>query len=448
MTVFRAYDIRGIYPKELNEDLAHKIGLAFGKFLGEGSVAIGMDPRKGGASLKKAFINGITDRGIDIIDIGMVPSPVLYFAVKHLNLSGGIAVTASHNPKDYNGFKLVGPGGVAFNYENCLGKLERDVGSIKPSGKKGRVEMKDIRADYASFVLSRNRMGRKMRIVIDSGNGSTGPLAKHLFKDMGFDVVCLYCEPDGTFPNHHPNPVDKETLKDLQKKVKSEKADIGIAFDGDGDRIGFVDESGNIIEDNRIGSLMAKDILKRKPGSKILYEVLCSKVMEDTIRKHGGVPVLSRVGHSYIHHTMVEKNCEFGAETSGHYFFRENAYFDDGLFAAARVLEIVSKSGKRISELVGELPFYFVSFDTRIECPDESKFKVVDYLKSKFRKEGHKLITIDGVKIIKEHSWCIARASNTQPAIVLRWEADNKEEFQEIGDFIRKEVNEAIKKFR
>lgn len=447
MSIFRAYDIRGLYPKELNEDLAYRIGLAFGKFLKKGKIVVGMDPRKGSPSLKDNFIRGVTDADIDVIDIGMVPTPLVYFTVRHRNLEGGVNVTASHNPKDYNGFKLVGRGGVAFNYENCIGRLEEAVENVKPGEKKGHVSRKDFGREYLNFILKRNRIKKPLKIVVDGGNGAAGLLADQLFRDLGCEVVCLFCEPDGNFPNHHPNPVEKDTLKQLQRKVKDEKADLGVALDGDGDRISFVDNEGSLIEDNRMASLIIRDVLKRKPGSKILFEILCSKVMDDTIRKYGGIPIVSRVGHSYIHHTMIEKNCEFGGETSGHYFFRENSYFDDGLFAAARAVQIVSEAGKPLSETMKEFPKYYVSFDTRIECADDKKFRVVDYLKEKFRKEGFRTITIDGVKLIKDRSWCIARPSNTQPAIVLRWEADTKEEYESMGRFIRKEVSEAIRKF-
>lgn len=448
MSIFRAYDIRGVYPKELNEDLAYQIGLAFGKLLGKGTVAVGMDARKSGPSLKANLTKALLKMGINVMDIGMVPTPLLYFAVTYKKLDAGVMVSGSHNPKEYNGVKLCGRNALCFSYETGIREIENLVKKgVEPKNLEGRLIKKNIERDYINFVLRKTKLRKPLRVVIDAGNGSAGMVSTKLFRRLGCEVIELYCEPNGDFPNHHPDPLVKETLKDLQRKVSEEKADLGVAFDGDGDRVSFVNEKGELIPDNKTFALLIENILENNPGGKILYEVLCSKLVEDTIKRMGGIPVLSRVGHSYIQKTMVDENCLLGGETSGHYYFKENFNYDDGVFAAAKLAELVSRSGKPLSELGRDLPFYITSNDTRIHCPDDKKFIVVENLKEKFKKEGYKLITLDGVKVVFEdkNSWFIARPSNTQPAIVLRWEAKERKEFERVGNFIRKEVEREIK---
>ncbi len=446
MSIFRAYDIRGVYPRELNEDLAYRIGLAFGKFLGGGRIAIAMDARKSGPSLKEGLIRGLLEMGLNVMDIGMVPTPLLYFAVAYNRMDAGVMITGSHNPKEYNGLKLCGKNGLCLSYETGVGEVERIVKEgVKPEGEKGKLTERDIGNDYINFVLERVKFDRPLRIVIDAGNGAAGGVSSELFRKLGCEVIGLYCEPDGDFPNHHPDPLIKETLKDLQAKVLETKADLGIAFDGDGDRVSFVDEKGGILPDNKAFALIIENVLGKKPGSKILYEVLCSQMIEDVIKQMKGIPILSRVGHSYIQKTMFDKDCLLGGETSGHYYFKENFNYDDGVFAAVKLAELLSGSGKTISELARTLPSYLTSDDTRIHCPDDKKFRVVENLKRKFESQGHKTITLDGVKVILENSWFIARPSNTQPAIVLRWEAKDQEEFKRVGKLVRKEVENEIK---
>lgn len=448
MSIFRAYDIRGVYPKELNDGLAYKIGLAFGRFLGEGRIAVGMDVRKSGPSLKENLIKALLEMGLDVTDVGMVPTPLLYFAVAHGKMNAGVMITGSHNPKEFNGIKLCGRNGLCLSYETGIGEVERIVkGGIEPKGLKGKLIKKDVENDYINFVLEKVKFRKPLRIVIDAGNGAAGKVSSDLFRRLGCEVIELYCEPDGDFPNHHPDPLIKETMRDLQAKVLETKVDLGIAFDGDGDRVSFVDEKGELLPDNSAFALIIENVLERNKGAKILYEVLCSKLIEDMIERMKGIPILSRVGHSYIQKTMFDENCLLGGETSGHYYFRENFNYDDGIFAAVKLAELLSRSGKTMSELAKGLPFYLTSDDTRIECPDDKKFKVVENLKERFQKEGKKTVTLDGVKVIFEdkNSWFIARPSNTQPAVVLRWEAKDQEEFKRIGTFVRNEVENEIK---
>jgi phosphomannomutase/phosphoglucomutase len=446
MSIFRSYDIRGVYPKELNEDLAYRIGLAFGKFLGRGRVAVGMDARKSGPALKSGVARGLLEMGLDVTDIGMVPTPLLYFAVARYGMDAGVMVTGSHNPKEYNGLKLCGKNGLCLSYETGIGEIESIVKEgVKPSGRKGKLKRKNVEEDYINFVSGKMRFRKPLKIVIDAGNGSAGRVSTGLLRRLGCEVIELYCEPDGDFPNHHPDPLLKETLKDLRARVLETKADLGIAFDGDGDRVSFVDERGEAFPDNGAFALIIENVLENNPGAKILYEVLCSQMVEDVIKRRKGIPVLSRVGHSYIQKTMFDKGCLLGGETSGHYYFKENFNYDDGIFAAVTLAELLSRSGKSMSDMGKDLPSYLTSDDTRIECPDDKKFMVVERLKEKFREEGHKIITLDGVKVVFESSWFIARPSNTQPAIVLRWEAKDKEEFERVGNFVRKEVENGIR---
>jgi phosphomannomutase/phosphoglucomutase len=445
MSIFRAYDIRGVYPGQLNGEIAYKIGLAFGKFIGRGTIALGADIRKSSPDIKKHLLKGLSEAGLKIIDISTVPTPVLYFTVAKNGLDGGVMITGSHNPKEYNGIKVCGRNGLCLSYETGINEIEKMVqNGVKTQNLSGKTIKKQVEKEYLDFVVKKAEFGKRMRVVVDGGNGAAGKIACEIFRRLGCDVIELYCEPDGEFPNHHPDPLVRENLKALQETVKREKADIGIAYDGDGDRVGFVDESGEIFANNQAFALLIENVLGQNPGAKIVHEVLASKLVEDVILAQGGVPVLSRVGHSYIQNIMLEKKCALGGETSGHYYFRESYNYDDGIFASVKLVELISKSGKKMSELGKALPRYITSDDTRIHCPDDRKFEVVERLKRKFEGEG-KLITLDGVKVIMRDSWFIVRASNTQPALVLRWEAKGEEVFRKTGELLKSEVEKAIK---
>lgn len=445
MSVFRAYDIRGVYPDQLNGEIAHKIGLAFGKFMGKGTIALGMDVRESGPDLKKNLLKGLVGSGLNVVDIGVVPTPVLYFTVASKGLDGGAMITGSHNPKEYNGVKLCREKGACLSYETGIGEIEKLVGEgIVSPGLEGELTEKRMEGEYVDFVAGKMKFKKPLRIVIDAGNGVAGKVSCEIFRKLGCEVIELNCEPDGRFPNHHPDPLEKENLRELQAKVMETKADLGIGYDGDGDRVGFVDEKGEVFDNNIVFGLIIKNVLGKNPGGKIIYEVLSSKLVGDVIHSNGGVPMISRVGHSYIQKKMFEENCVLGGETSGHYYFRESYNYDDGIFGSAKLAELLSISGKTISELGKELPHYITSDDTRIRCPDEKKFQVVERLRRKFEGMG-KVITIDGVKVILENSWFIVRASNTQPALVLRWEASDEKEFGRVGTFVRKEVENEIK---
>ncbi|MCK5022943.1 MAG: phosphomannomutase/phosphoglucomutase [Candidatus Aenigmarchaeota archaeon] len=444
MTIFRAYDIRGIYPEQLNGELSYKIGIAFARFIGKGKIAVGMDARLSGPDLKKNIIKGLRDSGINVIDIGMVPTPALYFTVASMGLDGGAMITGSHNPKKYNGVKLCVKNAVCLSYETGINEVEKIVKESPQSPQMdGNVEVVDIEDDYVDFVTKNVKLEKPIKIVIDAGNGSGGNISSKIFKKLGCEVIEINNNPDGNFPKHHPDPSERKNLAELQAKVKEVNANVGIAYDGDADRVGFIDENGEVIPNNNAFALIIENVLRDSKGSKIIHEVLSSKMVEDVIKASGGVPVISRVGHSYIQEKMSE-GAVLGGETSGHYYFAESYNYDDGIFGSVKLIELISKSEKKLSELSNELPKYMTSDDTRIHCPDEKKFDVVKSLAEKF-KNMEEVITIDGVKVVLDNSWFIVRASNTQPALVLRWEAKDRTEFERIGNFIKNEVENEIK---
>jgi len=436
MTIFRAYDIRGIYPAELDEKMAFKIGAAIGSLFG-GTICVGCDVRTSSPGLKKELISGILSAGADVVDIGVVTTPMVYFAVAYYGHDGGVNVSASHNPKEYNGFKICKAGGVCLSYETGLNKIEELTKTGKLKKGKGRLEKKNIEADYIDFVTKNVKLKNPLKVVIDAGNGAAFDIGPKVFKRLGFEVVKLFCEPDGRFPNHQPDPIKKETLRDLQKRVLLEKADLGIAYDGDGDRVGVVDERGNVIDNNKIFGLLVKNVLETYPKSKIVHEVLVSKIVEDLIRQHGGIPIISKVGHSYVQQKVIDENCIFGGEYSGHYFFKESYGYDDGVFASIKIAELLNKGS--ISALAKTIPEYITSEAYRPFCEDKIKFAVVDRLKNRLK--GHNIIDIDGVRCVFDKSWFIIRASNTGPQLVVRWEAEDKKEFERIGHFVKEQLN-------
>jgi phosphomannomutase/phosphoglucomutase len=436
MSIFRAYDIRGTYPDQLDERLAEKIGKAFGT-MNPGTVAVGMDTRTSGPSLKEALIKGMLSTGANVIDLGMVPTPLLYFAVAHYGLDGGIQVSASHNPKEYNGLKFCGKGGVCIGYDDGINEVERMVSEESFAVGEGTLEERDAASDYISHVLARVRVGRRLKVVIDAANGAGCALGPEAFRRAGCDVIELFCEPDGSFPNHEADPLKTETLRSLQEKVRETGADLGVAYDGDADRLGMVDEKGQAVDNNKIFVLLLREELRKAPGAKILYEVITSRIVEDEIRKGGGIPVLSRVGHTFIQQTMLSDGCVFGGETSAHYFYKENYCFDDAIFASLKVAEIASAG--TLSEAVKTVPEYFTSKQYRPHCADGRKFSLVEELGEKL-KDKYEIIDIDGVKAVFDDGWFIVRVSNTAPQLVVRWEATTNEAFERIGKTVREEL--------
>ena len=457
--IFREYDIRGIVGEQLTDETVSIIGRAIGQFFsakGARRVALGYDARESSPVFCRLLTEGFNAAGVEVLQIGMVPTPVLYYTVFTRPVDGGVMITGSHNPPDHNGFKI------------CLGKqtlfgeqiqeikqlalspgLRRPV-STTPSAEAASTMppeggSQNVIDHYVADVVSGIRMGaRRIKAVVDAGNGMGGVTAVPVFERLGVEMVELYIEPDSNFPNHHPDPTVTENLVDTIEAVTAYNADIGIAFDGDGDRIGVVDETGRIIWGDELMVLLSRSILAEEPGATIIAEVKCSQNLFDDIAKHGGKPVMWKAGHSLIKANMMETGAALAGETSGHIFFADRFYgFDDATYAAARVVEILSNTDKNLSELLSDLPPTYSTPELRVPCPDETKFDVVARIAHHFS-ATHEVITIDGARILFEHGWGLVRASNTQAILVLRFEADSQEHLDEIRLAVEKKVDEFI----
>lgn len=443
MTIFRAYDIRGIFGDDLTEGISEDIGKAFGTHISKGTIAVGMDNRLSSGKLKEALINGILSTGVNVIDIGMVPTPLLYFSIHRLELEGGIMITGSHNPPQYNGFKL------CDGTDTLYGPQIKELGDMVKAGKfnegAGEVTARDMIADYIEYVTQNIKLNRSLKVVIDAGNGVAGLVAPKLYKKLGMDVVELYCEPDGNFPNHEADPTVDENLEDLIKKVKAEGADFGVGFDGDGDRAGFVTDEGEIVRGDQALILYSREILSRKPGSKIIFEVKCSQALSEDIKSHGGVPIMYRTGHSFIKKKIKEEGAEAAGEMSGHFFFADRYMgFDDGIYAGARMAEMLAKSSEKMSDIISTIPHYHSTPEIRIDCPDDQKFDIVDKVTKSFEKMNLDVITVDGARVTWPDGWGLVRASNTTPKLILRFEAKTPERLTEIRDIIETELKKYI----
>lgn len=430
--IFRAYDIRGIYGKDLTEEIAKQIGAAFGT-INKGTIAVGMDVRLSGPALKQELIEGLRSTGCNVIDMGMITTPMIIFAVGNYKLDGGVMVTASHNPKDYNGFKMFTKGAMPVSYESGLSGIEGLVKSGKFASGSGKVETKNILHDYENFLLSKVRLGKKMKLVVDAGNGSAGRVNCSVLRKAGFDVIELFCEPDGNFPNHVPDPTEPENIKKLREMVKESHADLGLAFDGDGDRLGIVDRHGNEISGNDVFIMLAKHALAKHKGGKIVINAQCSMAVEDCVRKHGGIPVDCKVGHTYIAQKMAEVGGIFAGELSGHYFFGEMFSGDDALFAGLKLLEFMSDGADLEKEISG-IPRYHSEIAENIVIPvrEEDKAPSMEMIRKMCIEKGYRFSDMDGIKILFKDGWAIFRPSNTSPLIRYGFEARNGQEFEKI----------------
>ncbi len=436
--IFREYDIRGIVGPQLNDDVVALLGKSIGTFFvqnGAKRIAIGYDARVSSPGFCDLLTAGFVACGIDVTLIGMVPTPVLYHTVYTRDVDGGVMITGSHNPPDHNGFKICLGKGTLF------GSQIQEIKHIALGGEfasgDGSVSNIEVLDSYVSDIVSRVSLGnRKIKAVVDGGNGMGGVTAVPVFERLGVEMVKLFTEPDSTFPNHHPDPTVAENLEDAINAVREHNTDIGIAFDGDGDRIGVVDETGRIIWGDELMVLLSRDILRRKPGATIIAEVKCSQTLYDDIAAHGGNGIMWKAGHSLIKAKMKETDAALAGEMSGHIFFKEGFYgFDDATFAAARVLEILSQSDKNLSELLSDLPQTFSTPELRVDCADDAKFDVVARVAEHYSRI-HEVITIDGARIKFTNGWGLVRASNTQAILVLRFEADSQSNL----DAIRSEV--------
>ncbi|TAL11240.1 MAG: phosphomannomutase/phosphoglucomutase [Nitrospirae bacterium] len=447
MSIFREYDIRGVVGEELTPALAEKIGRAYGSLAvraGAKAVAVARDGRTSAMQMREALLKGLLDCGLDVVDIGVCPTPLMYFSLFTLPVEGGVMITASHNPAAYNGFKL------------CLGRdsmhgaaiqsLKTDIDKGKFETGQGAVSEHPIIPDYMAYIKKSfaHVKADKLHAVVDCGNGMGGLAGPDALRLLGCRVTGLYEDVDGRFPNHHPDPTVVANLQDLITKVRETKADVGVAYDGDADRIGAVDEKGQIIWGDKLMVLFSRDVLKSRPGATIISEVKASQVLFDDIAKHGGRPIMGKVGHSLIKAKMKEEKAALAGEMSGHMFFADRYFgYDDAIYASCRLIEILAKAGRPFSTLLADLPPTVATPEIRVDCPDDIKFQVVEEAKKQLARE-HKIIDIDGVRVLFPEGWGLIRASNTQPALVLRFEATSEAALQKIRDVVESQVRKYV----
>ncbi|MDM7922363.1 MAG: phosphomannomutase/phosphoglucomutase [Pyrinomonadaceae bacterium] len=445
--IFREYDIRGIVGSQLTDETVATVARAVGTFFarnGARRIAVGYDARVSSPGFCELITRGLNASGCDAVVIGMVPTPVLYHTVFTKDVDGGIMITGSHNPPDHNGFKL------CLGKSTLFGSQIQEIREIAFSGEfatgEGSVEQMQVLDDYISDITSRINMGpRKLKVSVDGGNGMGGVTAVPVYEKLGVELVKLFTEPDSDFPNHHPDPTVTENLQDVITSVRQNGSDLGIAFDGDGDRIGVVDENGRIIWGDELMVLLSRSILAEKPGATIIAEVKCSQNLFSDIEAHGGVPIMWKAGHSIIKAKMKETHAALAGEMSGHIFFADRFYgFDDATYAGARVLEILSNTDQKLSELLADLPETFSTPELRVDCPDEVKFSVVKTISDHYART-HEVITTDGARIGFPNGWGLVRASNTQAILVLRFEADSEEHLNEIRADVEAQVDAAIR---
>jgi phosphomannomutase/phosphoglucomutase len=443
--IFRAYDVRGVVGKSLNKDVAHALGQSIGTLMGEKGlreIVVGRDGRLSGPELAGALADGLRAAGIDVIDIGAVPTPVVYYAAYRFNTGCGVAVTGSHNPPDYNGFKIV-VGGETLSEGAIQDLYQRIASGALESGGHGGLRQVDVAPDYIEKIVSDVLAERRLKLVVDCGNGIPGAIAPQVLEGVGCEVIPLYCDVDGTFPNHHPDPSDPHNLEDLILSVKRTGADLGIAFDGDGDRLGVVTQSGEIIYPDRLLMLFARDVLSRQPGATVIYDVKCTSHLKGQILDAGGSPLMWRTGHSLIKAKMRETGAELAGEMSGHFFFKERWFgFDDGIYAAARLLEILAGDlqGRSPEEIFATLPNSVSTPELKVELDEGEHYRFMDKLRQQANFDEATLITIDGLRADWPDGWGLVRASNTTPVLVLRFEADNAAALKRIQQAFRKQL--------
>jgi len=426
--IFRQYDVRGVVGVDLYPATAEAIGRAYASLLAErgvaGAVAVGRDNRPSGSSLRDSLVHGLTTSGVEVVDIGVVPTPLLYWSLHHCGVVGGIQITGSHNPPEYNGFKL--SLGSASLHGPDIQRLRELAATGRPdAAAKASVVHEDVIDRYIEDIVERvGPLSRPLRVVVDCGNGAGALVAPELFRRLGVRMHGLYCESDGRFPNHHPDPTVVENLQDVIAAVRADGADAGIAFDGDADRLGVIDERGEIIWGDHVLILYARDVLARTGrGQPIIFDVKCSQALPHAVSEAGGRPIMWKTGHSLIKEKMRELSAPLAGEMSGHMFFTEGFYgHDDALYGAARLLRIVADAGRSIGELLADVPKFVSTPELRVDCPDDRKFELVGRAVEHFRRT-HEVIDVDGARVLFGDGWGLVRASNTQPILVLRYEA-------------------------
>lgn len=440
-SIFRAYDIRGIVDKDFNKQDAETIGKAFGTYIQEIAgprIVVGHDNRFTSDELNAYFVRGLLSTGCKITDVGLSLTPIINFATIFYGFDGGVMITGSHNPKDFNGLRFVKKQALPI-YNSEIQKIREILESSKFKIGKGDVEYREVFGDYAAAIYSRIELARPLKVILDCANGTPSEFAPILFENLGCQLSKIHCLSFGDYPYHTPDPEEKITLLDAQKLVVEKKADLGIGFDTDGDRFGIIDEAGQIYENDKIMIILAREVLKHHPGSKVLFDIKSSYVLENEIKKSGGIPEMVKTGHPYFRMAMVEDpNIFLAGEVSSHTFIKDGYYgFDDGLFAAAKVLEILSKTKHLFSEFFAEVEKTAHTEELKAPCPDEKKFEIEKALSKEFSK-NYKTITIDGVRIVfSKTAWALVRASNTGPYLSLRFEAKDKKKLKEIVEIVK-----------
>jgi phosphomannomutase / phosphoglucomutase len=429
--IFRAYDVRGRVGSDITPPVFEQVGRAYGTLIRRNrgrTIAVGQDNRTSSADLKAAFTAGVRAAGISVVDIGVVTTPILYFTTAHWHLDGGANITGSHNPVEYNGVKMVHPGAAPLTEDEIQG-LRRAIETNDFETGQGGLEQKSPREDYIATVSGLVRIARPLKIVVDAGNGVAGLYAPELLRRIGCEVIELYCELDGNFPNHLPDPEDAANVVDLQREVLAQKADLGVAYDGDADRVGIIDERGRRHEADLVLVLLARDLLSRHPGAKVVFDVKSSQTLVNEVKKHGGVPVMWKTGHSHLKRKMRDDGILLGGEVSGHMFFAENYYgVDDGILASAKVIEVLARERGPASRLFDSLPHLHATPELKAPCPDGEKFRVIDELAREL-KQRYETIDIDGARVLfPGGGWGLVRASNTNPYLTLRFEAETEAE--------------------
>ncbi len=442
--IFREYDIRGIVDKDLTDEAVLLLGKGIGTYFSRHNakkMTIGGDVRLSTERFRKVLTEGLRSCGIDVVDIGAVPTPVQYFSMFHLPVDAGVQITGSHNPPDFNGFK------VTMFKSPVYGTMIQDIYKIIESGEfatgDGQYRKAAVMQAYSDHIKQNIKIERPLKVVLDSGNGAGALVAHKLFKELGVETIDLFDEPDGNFPNHHPDPTVEKNITELIATVKREGADFGVGYDGDADRIGVVDENGQIIWGDKLMIIFGREVLKENPGASIIFEVKCSQALPEMIEKFGGKPVMWKTGHSLLKEKMKETGAPLAGEMSGHLFFADRYFgFDDAIYASARMAELLSRTDKKMSELLGDVPQYFSTPEIRAEAKnDAEKFKIAEMAK-KYFSEKYDVIDVDGVRILFGDGWGLVRASNTQPVLVLRFEARSKERLAEIRELVVTKLKE------
>ena len=443
--IFREYDIRGIADRDLAAPISIRLGQAVGTYLkkeGRSRITLARDCRLSSERLASEVGRGLQMTGLEVIDIGVVPTPLLYFSLHHFgDVDGGVMITGSHNPADYNGLK-VSSGKTTIHGEE-IQKIGRILEGADLEQGNGGTESREIEDPYRRMVRERiGRLSRPLKVVVDAGNGTASDLAPRVYRELGCEVVELFCEMDGSFPNHHPDPTLAENLEDLVAAVQQDGADLGIAFDGDGDRIGAVDDTGRILWGDELMILFSREILARHPGATIIGEVKCSMNLYRQIESHGGIGIMWKAGHSLIKAKMKETGAALAGEVSGHIFFADGFFgFDDATYAGARLLQLVADSGQRMSQLLEDVPPLYNTPEIRVDAPESEKFEIIRRLQDYFSRH-YETVTVDGVRVLFEDGWGLVRASNTQPALVLRFEASSPDRLEKIRSIVESKLKE------